>query len=152
MAKIEGIAVKAKPKAVMSLLNSAVVTVDKGVANDARGKSGKRQVSILSQQQWELACEELGVVLPWTTRRANILVSGVEFSAANKGKIIAIGKLRMRVSGETDPCIRMEQAQAGLFDALRPDWRGGVVCEVLSPGEIQLGDTLEILSDELDLR
>jgi MOSC domain-containing protein YiiM len=62
-----------------------------------------------------------------------------------KGGIVRIGAVRLEVTGQTYPCSRMEEARAGLLKALAPEWRGGVICLVLSGGQIELGDAVEVL-------
>ena len=151
MIKLEAIAIRAKSKATMDELTEVNVSISKGLAGDARGNPGKRQVSLLSAEQWGMACKVVGSKLPWTTRRANILVSGVQFGAQHVNKIVCIGDLRMRVCAETDPCIIMERAHRGLKNALMPDWRGGVLCEVLSPGDIKVGDEVILFNGQLEL-
>jgi MOSC domain-containing protein YiiM len=72
-------------------------------------------------------------------RRANILLSGVDLRAS-LGKVLRIGGSRIRILGETRPCERMDQACAGLRDALSVPWGGGAFGEVLDEGEIAVGD------------
>jgi MOSC domain-containing protein YiiM len=124
----------------------ANVTLDRGVENDVFGRPGKRQVTILSKQQWQIACQQINADLDWLTRRANLLINGYEFSAADVGKIIAIGtELQLQITGETDPCKKMQQAHSGLEQALTPEWRGGVTCRVIQAGLIQTDDRVSII-------
>ena len=81
--------------------------------------------------------------MPWTARRANLLVRGVELPKA-AGAVIAIGDVRLQVMLETDPCSRMEEQCPGLREALTPDWRGGVCCRVLTGGTVSAGDVVTI--------
>lgn len=144
MIELKGIAIRSASRAPMVELRQALVTIEQGVAGDYRGKPGARQLSILSLDAWNKACDELGVSLPWTTRRANLLVEGREFGPRDVGKIVQLGTLRMKISIETDPCFRMDEQHPGLKEALMPEWRGGVCCTVLESGEIAIGDPLEI--------
>ena len=84
-------------------------------------------------------------MLPWITRRANLYVEGVERPRAI-GAQITIGDVVLEVTQETDPCQLMERAQAGLYQALKPDWRGGVCCRVVQGGEIGIGERVRIVS------
>jgi MOSC domain-containing protein YiiM len=57
-----------------------------------------------------------------------------------------LGDAVLEVTGETDPCERMEEAQAGLFQALAPEWRGGVTCRVIANGTIHVGMDIQLLA------
>ena len=128
----------------MTLVDTAQVTKSEGVEQDFFGRPGKRQVTVMSQEQWNIVCSEVSVELHWTTRRANLLIKDYSFSAADKGKLLKIGGLELEITGETDPCKKMEIAQAGLEKALTPDWRGGVTCRVLNDAQISQGDVVTI--------
>lgn len=143
--KVTGIAIRQRSRAPMQLLEAASITQTKGVQEDFRGRPGNRQVTLLSSEQWNKACKELEISLPWTFRRANILVEGIEFNHTLINKHIAIGEVVIQVMEETNPCPRMDQQHQGLTAALSPDWRGGVCCKVLSGGDIKLGDKLTLL-------
>lgn len=145
MATLKGIAYRLKSKGEMHITELAQVTTQRGVDNDYRGHPHNRQVTVLSVEDWQRACDELKLDLHWTTRRANLLVAGIRFSPASVGDVIQIGELRLQVTRETDPCPRMEEAQAGLMKALAPDWRGGACCRVIAGGDIALGDSVEVI-------
>jgi MOSC domain-containing protein YiiM len=134
------IAFRTKVKAQMRTKNETMVSKVAGIDGDARGKPGKRQVTVLSLEQWQVACGELNTQLPWIIRRANLLVSGVTFDASFVGKQIEIGQLILLVTGETDPCSKMDAQYQGLTRALTPHWRGGVCCRVIADGRIKTGD------------
>ena len=116
----------------LTALSEAVVGVTDGVDGDARGKRPGRQVTVVFREGWDAACRELGVELPWITRRANLLVEGV--AVPREGKRLVIGSLVLEVTQETQPCQVMEAAHRGLRAALTPEWRGGVCCRVSSAG------------------
>ncbi len=145
MAILKGIAFRNKKKAEMMETDAVVVTPERGVEGCYRGKPSPRQVTVMSVEDWRSACAELNADLHWTTRRANLLVEDISFDPASVGSIIEIGKLRMEITIETDPCSRMEQAHKGLLKALMPDWRGGACCRVLSGGEIKVGDSVRVV-------
>ncbi|MCG9755275.1 MOSC domain-containing protein [Shewanella insulae] len=145
MASLQGISYKVVKGGSMLETSAALVTTSTGVAQDVFGKPGKRQVTLLSAQQWQDACEALDTELPWTTRRANLLIDGISFSEQDLGKMIQIGALQLEITGETDPCKKMEMAYAGLEAALQPDWRGGVTCRVLNDAEISIGDSVHLV-------
>ncbi|NRD71895.1 MOSC domain-containing protein [Shewanella sp. VB17] len=142
MPKLIAIGFKPIKKGPMTLVEMAQVTQAAGVEHDCFGRPGKRQVTVMSLEQWNLACATIDTHLPWVTRRANLLIEGHIFSAADKGKRLQIGDLALEITGETDPCKKMEIAQAGLEQALIPDWRGGVTCRVLHDAKITIGDDI----------
>lgn len=132
----------------METLETGRVGVEFGLEGDHRGrvrpgKISRRQVTILAREDWDAACAELGKQVAWTARRANLLIEGLKLPR-RAGDIVAIGDVRLEIMLETDPCQRMDEAESGLQEALRPDWRGGVCCRVLEGGDITLGDTIRI--------
>ncbi|MBC07525.1 MOSC domain-containing protein [Thalassospira sp.] len=139
-AELIGIARKARSRAPMESLDRVDVTTDLGVDGDYRGKLRRRQVTILAEEDWQAACAELDRNdIPWTERRANLLVRGIALPRT-KGSRLSIGNVIFEITGETDPCNRMDDVAMGLQDALMPDWRGGVTCRVIEGGTIAIGD------------
>jgi MOSC domain-containing protein YiiM len=82
--------------------------------------------------------------LVWLERRANLLVAGVDLPRA-KGAILSVGPVRLEVTGQTYPCVRMDDVHKGLLKALARDWRGGLTCRVLDGGAIARGDPVDVL-------
>ncbi|MDO8898140.1 MAG: MOSC domain-containing protein [Bacteroidales bacterium] len=142
MGALKGIGYKLKKYEAVVTCDEAFVGLLTGVARDVRGLPGKRQVTVLSEEAFNEACNELGTTLPWTIRRANLLISGIDLENS-KGKNLAIGSVVLEVTGETDPCYRMDEQFEGLKDALEPNWRGGVTCSVMSEGYVKLGDEVK---------
>lgn len=132
-------------------LPRAAVTAGGGVADDFRGHPGRRQVTVLSLEAWQAACAQAGrPELPWTARRANLLVTGIDLAAVNRaaaadaaGRLLRVGAVELEVTGETAPCERMEEACPGLRAALAVGGRGGVTCRVLRGGELAAGDAVQ---------
>jgi MOSC domain-containing protein YiiM len=140
--KLIGIAIRQRKQAPMQTLQQAQVSPAQGIEGDFKRKPGKRQITVLSVKQWQLACNEINANLPWTIRRANLLVDGIEFCDAMLGKRLKIGDIELQIMAETEPCHKMDEQSQGLRAALTPNWRGGVCCQVISGGEINTGDTL----------
>lgn len=107
---------------------------------DSAPARGKRQVTVLSREAWERAADEAGQPeADPALRRANLLVTGVDFRQTI-GRTLAVGDTRILIHGETKPCERMDGAALRMRDALAPDWRGGAFGEVVSGGNIRIGD------------
>ncbi|MEM9030191.1 MAG: MOSC domain-containing protein [Pseudomonadota bacterium] len=147
-----GIAVRGERRAPMQTLDLASVTCAAGVDGDHKGrKFKKRQVTVLAIEDWERALQDLAIsdqsdALPWTVRRANLLVKGLRLPRS-VGAVLRIGTTaEICVTAPTWPCKRMDEVAPGLLKALCPDWRGGVTAQVLIDGRVQLGDPVEILS------
>ena len=144
MSSIRAIAIRNRPRVAMQSIDSARIDIASGILGDFRGSQRDRQVTILSESAWQRACDEVGAALPWTVRRANLLVDGIEFDDSYIGKRVRIGEAELEITEETDPCTRMDEQHPGLTAALEPQWRGGVCCRVLKAGDIRIGDTVEI--------
>jgi MOSC domain-containing protein YiiM len=144
--RVLGIARRHRPRAPMEPLSAARVTPERGVDGDARGRPGRRQVTVLARDGWEAALADAGATLPWTTRRANLYVSGIDLAEATGAELQVGASLRLRVTGETDPCARMDAAWPGLQAALAPAWRGGVTCRVIAAGDVAVGDPVVLVA------
>lgn len=145
MGKIIGIATRTKTKAPMDVCNTAPVLFETGVGKDSRGlKKGKRQVTVMSEEAWREVCSELNQEIPWTTRRANILISEIALEKT-KGSFLKIGTCTLEVTGELIPCNRMDEQVPGLTETLASKWRGGVTCKIIEEGEISLNDEVSFL-------
>ena len=138
--RLEAIATKAAKRAPMVPADRANVSIAAGVAGDFRGRQKTRQVTVLFAEDWAAAVAGLDPATPWTVRRATLLVSGVH-NPQRAGDVLAIGDVRLLVTGETQPCFRMDEQLPGLWDALRPNWRGGVTARVIAVGDVVVGDT-----------
>jgi len=119
----------------------------KGLVGDHHTKGGNRQVTILSQQAWDVVCHDLGASLDPKIRKANLLVSGVDLEET-AGQIVTIGPVSIRILGETKPCRLMDEAHQGLKAALSQNWRGGAYGEILMSGNITVGDTVTLHKEE----
>jgi MOSC domain-containing protein YiiM len=146
--KLAGIAIKQSTRAPMILKESAIVTVEKGVEGDHRGNQEDRQVTVISREAWEKACQDLKRNLPWIYRRANLLVEGISILKST-GQFLKIEDLVLQITGETKPCYRMDELYPGLQDVLKLEWRGGVTCRVIKSGNIKIND-LVIMNEMFD--
>lgn len=152
--RLGGIARHDRPRGPMETLERVAVNQREGVHGDFRGavrpgKFPRRQVTLMEAESWAAAMAELGRsgedLVPWYQRRVNLLVEGLRLPR-ERGPVIAIGAaLRIEITGECDPCSRMEEIARGLKAVLTPDWRGGVLGRVLEDGEIALGDEVRII-------
>lgn len=144
MSTLIDIAFRTTSKASMQTCDQANISLTKGVEQDFRGSAKNRQVTILSTVDWLQVCKEIDADLPWTIRRANLLVDKLTFSQADVGKTLRIGDIELEITRETDPCSRMDDQHQGLKSALMSEWRGGVCCKVIKAGSLKVGDSVEL--------
>ena len=137
---LEAIWLKRAHRGPMDPRQSATLVEGKGLEGSV-GRSSRRQVTIIEREIWEALMRETGATAPPSTRRANLMVSGIQLFDTRK-RILRIGDTRLEIAGETKPCERMEEAVPGLGAAMYPDWRGGAFAKVLTGGTIHVGDTV----------
>ena len=141
MSRLEQIWVKRVHRGPMDPAQRARVVAGKGIVGNAN-QGGKRQVTIVSSKHWQEVTAPLGATPDPRLRRANLLVSDIDFKDA-RGRILKIGDVRVRIYGETRPCEQMEMAASGLQAAMSVPWGGGAFGEVLDDGEIAIGDAVD---------
>ena len=151
MSTLLNIAVRNASRAPMVTRSEAVVTRECGIEGDYRGRIDRRQVTVLVREAWEAACTQTGADLPWTSRRANLLVEGLDLENS-AGSRLHIGDVILEITGETAPCSRMEEVHPDLREALTPVWRGGVTCSVLRGGTLRAGDAARIETGSVEHR
>lgn len=136
--RVESLAVRTKKNGPMREIAVGAVAQDGGLEGDLPVRA-ERGLTLLSREQWSDALTDLGCQLPWHTRRANVLVSGIALGPLI-GRRIRIGEVELEVIAETEPCALMDRLYDGLRAALEPDCRGGVYGRVCRGGTIRQGD------------
>ena len=86
-----------------------------------------------------------GCAIDWSEARRNLLVESLRLPRKVGARIAIGGNLVLEVTGECDPCERMDALHEGLRAAMTPDWRGGVLARVISEGPIALDDEVRIV-------
>ena len=138
MPRLEQIWLKRMKRGPMDPVHEATLVAGSGLVGNAN-QGGHRQVTIISADRWREIVAALGVPLDPSTRRANLLVSGIEL-ADTRGRVLRVGGCRLQINGETRPCERMDEAYQGLRAAMAERWGGGVYAVVLDDGPIGIGD------------
>lgn len=141
--RVEWIGIRpAKRKAVLSL--QTINVIDKGLQGDHyAGSSGKRSVTLIQAEHIDAISSLLHKekISPQQLRR-NIVVSGINLLAL-KDREFKIGTAVLKMTGLCHPCSRMEEVLGdGGYNAVRG--HGGINAQVIVPGEIKLGDTVEV--------
>ena len=100
-----------------------------------------RHVTLVFEDDWNAAAGSIGREVDPAGRRANVLLSGGG-GARFVGQTLRIGAVTVHVRGITQPCPVMDEAAAGMQEALRPDGRAGVWGRIVGGGAIRQGDEL----------
>ena len=130
---------------------SAMQAVDRaqaalsGLAGD-HARAGRRAVTLIQAEHLPVIAALAGLSeVPPETLRRNLVVSGLNLSAT-RGRVLAIGAARLRVTGPCAPCSRMEHALGpGGYNAMRG--HGGWCAEILASGDIETGAPVTVLAD-----
>jgi MOSC domain-containing protein YiiM len=138
--RVVAIALRPARKVPMQEVSAVQAAADGGLDGD-HPASPDRGITLLAKAQWDSVVRELGVNLPWHTRRANVLVEGMNL-AELIGKTVHLGEIEVAVKAETKPCARMDEIHPGLRAALEPDCRGGVYGRITVGGSITVGDAV----------
>lgn len=138
---LDAIWVKRAHRGPMDPTSSAVLIAGKGVEGSV-GRSSRRQVTIIEREVWDALMRETNSTAPPSTRRANLMISGLSLVDSRK-RVLRIGDTRLEIAGETKPCERMEEAVPGLQKAMYANWGGGAFAKVLVGGKIAVGDEVK---------
>jgi MOSC domain-containing protein YiiM len=139
--RLDAIFVKRAHGGPMDSRTAATLETARGLAGSA-DLGGRRQVTLLSRERWNELMTDVGATAGPQARRANLILSGIDLENT-RGRTLVIGACRLRIGGEMRPCEHMEEAAAGLQEAMRSRWGGGAYAEVLEGGPIAVGDAVK---------
>ncbi len=138
------IAVRTAHTGPMRTVDQAVALREGGLVGDV-DVSADRGVTFIASGQWRQVVRELGLDLPWHTRRANILVEA-ESLGHLIGRTVTAGDVTIDIKGDSKPCGRMDEICPGLRWILAPDCRGGIYGRVVVGGTLRVGDPVKALA------
>ena len=138
MAVLHQIWIKRAHRGPMDAANRATLVAARGIVGNA-DQGGKRQVTIVDLERWQELMDLLRADIDPRTRRANLVIDSLDLFDS-RGKTLRVGGTRLHIVGETRPCERMDEALPGLQTSMRDRWGGGVFAEVVTGGEIAIGD------------
>ena len=139
MGQLEAIWIKTAHGGAMQPVSEANTEKNKGLVGDVSFGRSKRQVTLIEKEVFDLLRDRLGDSIGPEMRRANFMVTGVELKET-VGRILSVGDLKVKISGETKPCKIMDDACQGLREALVDEWKGGVYGCVLNDAVVKMGD------------
>ncbi|HTI40355.1 MAG TPA: MOSC domain-containing protein [Vicinamibacterales bacterium] len=138
MAVLHQIWIKRVHRGPMDAANRATLVTGRGIVGNA-DQGGKRQVTIVDLERWQELMDLLRADIDPRIRRANLVIDSLDLFDS-RGKTLRVGGTRLHIVGETRPCERMDEALPGLQTSMRDRWGGGVFAEVVTGGEIAIGD------------
>ena len=102
------------------------------------------EVTLIEAEDVEAIREEAGIDLGGGQHRRNVVTRGVDLEGL-LGATISVGDAQVRGTRRRPPCAHVERVaeEKGLARALRG--RGGICADVGSPGEIRVGDPIEVV-------
>ena len=116
------------------------VVKQKGIEGDASFGRSKRQILIISHD----VVDSYGL-MPGDLRE-NITVSQFNLSAIPAEARLSIGDVVLEVTGDCNPCDRLEELRIGLMDEIHGN--RGILARVIEPGEITVGQTISQQTEE----
>ncbi len=140
---VEWIGLRPARRAPLVAVAAARMDPGTGLAGDHyAGRTDRaRQVTVIAAEHLEAVASYLGraAVSPGELRR-NVVVRGVNLLAL-KGARFRLGSAVLELTGECQPCSRMEVILGvGGYNAVRG--HGGITARVVAAGEVRLGDAL----------
>jgi MOSC domain-containing protein YiiM len=115
-----------------------------GIEGDYRSRADKmRQLTLIEEEVLDQVGSILGHEVALGASRRQIVVRGLDLRGMI-GKHLALGTVHVDVVGPCDPCERMNETIGPGGQAALGDW-AGVVCRVLTGGQLRVGDSVQVL-------
>ena len=86
---------------------------------------------------------DLGCVIRWSQRRANLLVEGFDLPQQEGAECVS-GRCCSKSRSDAIRAAAWKRSRPGLKAALTPDWRCGALAKVIEGGTIAIGDMIAL--------
>jgi len=120
--------------------------------NDTRHHGGPNRAVCLMKQSVLQALQKEGHPIGPGTTGENILIGGVDDLVLASETVLAIGSVRLELTGDAPPCKTIRASfTEGAFTALshkRNQERTRWYARVLTPGRIELGDVVSLVNED----
>jgi MOSC domain-containing protein YiiM len=102
--------------------------------------ASRRQILLISSKVLNELSLEPGAV------NENAVIEGLDVMSLPEGQRLKVGNAILEVTIPCEPCVQMERVRPGLKAALQD--RRGMFVRVIAPGEIRIGDLVELWPDD----
>ena len=146
MSKVSEIAISKNPKGIMESVNSVEVIAGKGIVKDRRFKENNNkieQITLIEIENINYYNRLTGTSISSIDFRRNVITEGIKLNEL-VNKEFLIGEIRVRAHDLCRPCKYLQERlkQGNIIkEFLR---RGGLRCEILNSGKINVGDKIKI--------
>ena len=125
---------------------SIEVLVNKGVIGDRHFKDFNDpycQLSLIESENIDYYNLKYGLNIPYVNFRRNIVTKNIKLNDL-VGKTIQVGNIKLKVNDLCRPCKDLQQ-RLGKSNIIKEFLRrGGLRCEILSSGTINVGDKISV--------
>jgi len=147
MSTVVNICITSEPGKKMQSINSIKVIANKGIVNDRYFKENNdknNQITLIESENVEYYNKISGTNLIPTDFRRNVITKGISLNKL-VGKEILIGEVKLKVHDLCEPCRYLQEllGEKNLVKKLLN--RGGLRCELLTNGNINVNDPIKIL-------
>ena len=131
----------------MQSINSIKVIANKGIVNDRYFKEHNdknNQITLIESENVDYYNKVSGTNFIATDFRRNVITKGISLNKL-VGKEILIGEVKLKVHDLCEPCRYLQEllGEKNLVNKLLN--RGGLRCELLTNGNINVNDPIKIL-------
>mgnify|MGYP001223588447 FL=1 len=131
----------------MESMNSIKVIANKGIVNDRYFKENNdknNQITLIESENVDYYNKISGTNFIPTDFRRNVITKGISLNKL-VGKEILIGEVRLKIHDLCEPCRYLQEllGEKNLVKKLLN--RGGLRCELLTNGNINVNDPIKIL-------
>ena len=146
MSSVVNICITSESGKKMESINSIKVIANKGIVNDRYFKENNdknNQITLIESENVDYYNKISGTNLIPTDFRRNVITKGISLNKL-VGKEILIGEVKLKVHDLCEPCRYLQEllGEKNLVKKLLN--RGGLRCELLTSGNINVNDPIKI--------
>ena len=147
MYSVANICISSESGKKMESMNSIKVIANKGIVNDRYFKENNEknnQITLIESENVDYYNKISGTNFIPTDFRRNVITKGISLNKL-VGKEILIGEVRLKIHDLCEPCRYLQEllGEKNLVKKLLN--RGGLRCELLTNGNINVNDPIKIL-------